>query len=769
MNFNDKLDFVKRRNFKKADWVNYKHDLQKSFCNFDTNFCTVTDIQTSYNHLIDQMNSSADKNIPNLKICTNPTKKFKPKEYWTPLLSKLVAERRLTLKHFRRNPTPENLKLFEDKVTEVRKQLQQAKHASWKSFCSNINECTNVSEMWNKMRWYKGYRAKRSSIPHDKKKELLFSLTPDFVANCPPVIESNNELLQIPFTMQELRICLKKKDTSPGSDGITYSMVSHLPSNGIEFLLNIYNTIYRLGILPKQWRTILIVPIPKRESSSNSETIIRPISLISCLCKIFHNMIGKRLEWFIEKHQILSPMTCGFRRAQSCLDSLTRLVSYIQISFANNSSTVACFLDLENAYNNVSVDKVISTLDHLGVGKNICAYLWSFLSNRNLKIKCEENDEMHDIIRSTNRGLAQGDPISPLLFNIVTHNICRSINNVQVSQYADDYVFYLSHNNLNYCETKLQDAINNMINFLDKIGLSLSANKSKVMIFSRGRKIRQLSIKINNNELLIVDTFKYLGLWLDRSLRWSKHVNETLEKAMKFINLIRVLVGPGWGLHPKHVRTLFISLIRSRLDYACFLYNNSAKTHLTKLDRLQNQALRIIGGYIKSTPIHVMECELYIPPLFVRRLYLAYKFCIKSLSWSNNNTTKLLNELSSPSYDRYWQRVKKPLLMSIFNECQNCNIHNSNPIEMFKLNVWVNYVKIYNIIFTDLDCIKEAKRYQHCSVKIEIIRELNEKYPRWIKIFTDGSKTASGLGASYYDPQKSVFGVYKIETKIHVL
>lgn len=73
-------------------------------------------------------------------------------------------------------------------------------------------------------------------------------------------------------------------------------------------------------------------------------------------------MLNKRLEWFVEKKQILSKNTTGFRRCHSCLDALARLVCKIQIGFSKNQSTLACFLDIDNAYNNILVEKVIGTV-----------------------------------------------------------------------------------------------------------------------------------------------------------------------------------------------------------------------------------------------------------------------------------------------------------------------------------------------------------------------------------------------------------------------
>lgn len=131
------------------------------------------------------------------------------------------------------------------------------------------------------------------------------------------------------------------------------------------------------------------------------------------------------------------------------------------------------------------------------------------------------------------------------------------------------------------------------------------------------------------------------------------------KNSKKTLNILKVLAGSGWGVHPKHLRRLYINLIRSRIDFGSYLYDSSANSHTYKLDKIQNQALRIIGGFIKSTPIHVMESEVCVPPLFLRRQYLAFKFCLKSKSWTNGMTGRCLDALSSHCTNRYWSNKKK--------------------------------------------------------------------------------------------------------------
>lgn len=238
------------------------------------------------------------------------------------------------------------------------------------------------------------------------------------------------------------------------------------------------------------------------------------------------------------------------------------------IGFFREHVYCGMFLDIEGAYNNVSVGKVVNTLDFLGVGTNFCKYLWNFLSERHLILRDQNID--FSGTRWTDRGLAQGDPLSPLLFNIATYQICHKINKVHISQYADDFVLYIRSKSLQDSVLSMQNSLCTMIDVLDGLGLEVSASKSKLCVFRKGHKVQHVSLSICGNQLSSDSSVKYLGMWLDRSLRWGKHIGDIVEKTQRFLNILKTLAGATWGVHPKHLRRLFISLIRSRMDYACF-------------------------------------------------------------------------------------------------------------------------------------------------------------------------------------------------------
>lgn len=761
MQFQDSRSFIKRRNFKKANWKLYRETLD----GFDDSAVNENTIQDCYDLFVDRINTAADKCMPFTRIGAGPIQKFVAKPYWCSDISQAIAERRLALKTFRRNPTTANYDKLKNKIAAAQRVHRKIRTQNWQEFCSRVDETTKASEMWQKMRWMKGLKRPQSYAPEESKEALLRALGPDFVQTPKPDFSSRNALLGSEFTYLELEKSLKKKNTAPGEDGITYSMLYYLPSECKVYLLKIYNFIFKSSQIPSQWRKIKVVPIPKANSDPNSIPKLRPISLISCICKILHSMICKRLEWFVERNQVLSPITSGFRRNQSCLDCLSRLVSQIQIGFSKGVSTLAVFLDVENAYNNILIDQLLIIMDNLGVGFEICNYFWSFLNERILKICSDEGGEQ-DKVRITRRGLAQGDPISPLLFNIATHKVASELTNVFALQYADDFVIYAQNRDAQLNAVNIQNALSCIVRVLEQLGLQVSSAKTQCCHFKRGIVREQFQIKVNDEILPIVGHVKYLGMWLDRSLTWGKHVNEIVAKTTKTINLLKILSGATWGLHPKHIRRLYIALIRSRMDFGCFLYDVAARSHLYKLDKIQNTSMRVIGGFIRSTPIHVMEVELCIYPLNLRRHYLATKYCLKARFFSSL-TTKIITELSNLCESGYWTRRKKPLLTTVYAETQSENIVTKNTLCSFTLHVWVSQI-CTDFIVTEVEGIHQAKNKSDPRIlKQYSLHMINVVYRGWYQLYTDGSKMSEGIGAAILDPRSRTGEMYKIESNLH--
>ncbi|CAH0722821.1 unnamed protein product, partial [Brenthis ino] len=228
LEFQSNVTFTKCRNYKFANWQEYQNLLKNSL-GYPTEY---NNVQEMYDYFIDEINKAGDQSIPFKKICTNPSQVFQPKTYWDSSLSRAIAERRLALKKFRRNPIPNNFDKLTSKIADAQRLTRRARTNDWQGFCTQIDEVTDIPTMWNKMCWMKGVKPKYSQITESMKKDLLHSLTPDYAEYPQPTLHSDNEALQQDFSLEELQNCLKKKDTAPGDDNITYSMIYNLPNEG---------------------------------------------------------------------------------------------------------------------------------------------------------------------------------------------------------------------------------------------------------------------------------------------------------------------------------------------------------------------------------------------------------------------------------------------------------------------------------------------------------------------------------------------------------
>jgi hypothetical protein len=97
-----------------------------------------------------------------------------------------------------------------------------------------------------------------------------------------------------------LQLC---NNSSAGLDGIKFNLLKNLPDRGKEMLLAIYNQIFSAGM--ESWRETKGVSILKPGKKPNNANSYRPISLLSCVRKLFEKMICTRLDYWAEKFEIL--------------------------------------------------------------------------------------------------------------------------------------------------------------------------------------------------------------------------------------------------------------------------------------------------------------------------------------------------------------------------------------------------------------------------------------------------------------------------------
>ena len=197
---------------------------------------------------------------------------------------------------------------------------------------------------------------------------------------------------------------------------------------------------------------------------------------------------------------------------------------------------------------------------------------------------------------------------------------------------------------------------------------------------------------------------------------------------------MKMVARKQWGGDRKSLTLLYTALVRSKIDYASFLYSTAKPTYLTKLDRVQYQALRIIGGFMKCTPVIHMEAELNILPLKFRREQLMLNYFTKIIRLENHPVTIAYKSFYNFDFYRY-----RPWALPVIGRAKEL-------IE--KANIPTNNLEI--ITPTDLFYISVAEvRYNLVTKKRNRpVEELQQKfldlkdslYNNYTSIFTDGSR-----------------------------
>ena len=140
-----------------------------------------------------------------------------------------------------------------------------------------------------------------------------------------------------------------------GPDKVTYPMLKHLPRFGMD-ILYIFNLSLSSHSFSFIWKTSSIIHTHKMEKPLDSPASFRPISLTTCISKLFERIILSRLLFFLDSNSILSPRQASFCSGQSTLHQILYLSQSISDGFNKprpGSRTILSTIDFSKAFNSV--------------------------------------------------------------------------------------------------------------------------------------------------------------------------------------------------------------------------------------------------------------------------------------------------------------------------------------------------------------------------------------------------------------------------------
>ena len=377
---------------------------------------------------------------------------------------------------------------------------------------------------------------------------------------------ANTEEYNNLFNFDELLDAIKQShDSATGPDEIHYQMLKHLPESSLQALLGIFNHIWTTGDFPEDWRLATIIPIPKPGKDHAEPTNYRPIALTSCLCKTLERMINKRLIWYLESNNLLSPYQSGFPAGRSTNDNLVKLETFIRDAFVKKEHVVAVFFDLEKAYDTTWRYGIMKDIHKLGLRGRLPTFIESFLADRAMQVRVGSTlSDLYD----QEQGVPQGGVLSTTLFNIKINDIVKCLDNLtDCSLYVDDFCIYFRSKSMRTIERHLQQNLNKIEHWANNNGFKFSKSKTQCVHFCQLRKQHDDPVlTLYGSPIPVVQEYKYLGLIFDKKLSFIPHIKYLKAKCLKSLNMLKVLSHTTWGADRTTLLQLYRSLIRSKLD-----------------------------------------------------------------------------------------------------------------------------------------------------------------------------------------------------------
>ena len=424
---------------------------------------------------------------------------------------------------------------------------------------------------------------------------------PSSATPTPPFASSSTYQLSSfdPTSVDELRCLIKKH-------GIKTSTNDPLPAflieENLELLLPHFSALVNLSLTTCSFdglKEAHVVPILKALQLDNELfKNYRPVSLLSFISKLTERVVHTRINSYLSTNDLHVPSQFGYKRHHSCETFLLKLIDDILVTVDSKLGVVVLIVDLSAAFDTVDHTVLLNILQSkFHITDTALSWLKSFLSGRTQRVKIGDSLSSSLTILF---GVPQGSILGPLLFNLYCSSLPEAFSHAGFSSmgYADDNLglrVFPAFSKLSTLFSDVPSCLSAISEWTNTHFLKLNATKTHVMVF--GTKSFKQSVNLsgclNSTGSLIPlsHSTKLLGAHLDDTLSFNLHVSKTVSSSfiiLKNVRSIRKL------LTPDAAATLIHSIITSKLDQCNSLLFNASLTNLTKLQRIQNFALRTV-------------------------------------------------------------------------------------------------------------------------------------------------------------------------------
>jgi exonuclease III len=277
-----------------------------------------------------------------------------------------------------------------------------------------------IREIWREH--YMGLAADNTG--HSQNADYWIPKIPD--RNKPTLEGLNGDITsaEVIATLKELK---KGKAPGPNQIPVEFLQLFAIPdfdpnkaNKPLEVLTATLQSMWKSGFIPDTLNTASLVSIFKKDDPTLTGNY-RGISLIDSLSKLLVSLLTQRLQVQFAENNVFIRGQAGCRPREESVAQSLALYETIKRRQNCGLDSYALFLDYQKAFDTVPHEGMFRKLDVLGVRGRMLTFIRALYSNSIVQVR--SNDGLFSETFRLLRGVRQGCPMSPILFNLFINDM----------------------------------------------------------------------------------------------------------------------------------------------------------------------------------------------------------------------------------------------------------------------------------------------------------------------------------------------------------
>ena len=441
---------------------------------------------------------------------------------------------------------------------------------------------------------------------------------------------ASNEFLNREFVFKELDDVIRGLlyDKSVGPDCIANEFLKLASPELRKLILNYLNLNLRAGMTCKEWCYDLITLIHK-EGPKKDPNNYRGICIMNALLKVLCTMLNNRLTTYCNDNNLIDIKQIGFEKGCRASDHIFTLKTIVNkyVVDQRGKKLYTCFVDFQKAFDSVWHEALFRKLENKGINGQFLNVIKNIYQQTQCAVKINGKSTKYFAYE---KGVQQGNPLSPLLFNLFINDIFEELKNdsqitldnqnmIHALMYADDLIIMATS------PEELQKSLDKLSLYCEKWKLNVNIKKTKIMTFSKGTNVKNHPFKINNKVVEHTKEYKYLGIHVNaKNCLFTPSLTNLSTKATRAIYALNSKL-PIKNSPVRTIIKLFDSCISPILLYGSEIWAPYAdhdwkNWDKTPIERTHTQFLKRTLGVNRSTTNNLARSELGRYPLQERIL-----------------------------------------------------------------------------------------------------------------------------------------------------